>query len=57
MFFVNKEYSLISIKSRNETYNVKSAYYSAVEELIDNTVSEIEGEWTMIWSLKILYKN
>jgi hypothetical protein len=57
MFFVNEEYSLISIKSRNETYNVKSAYYSAVEELIDNTMSEVEGEWTMIWSLKILYKN
>jgi hypothetical protein len=42
--------------SKNGEYSVKSAYFYAMENLVDNRELRVEGKWRRIWELKIPQK-
>jgi ribonuclease HI len=39
--------------SRNGSYNVRSAYYNLMENVIDNNHLKVEGNWKKLWKLKV----
>lgn len=44
------------LKVKNGQYSVRSAYFGAMEDLIDNSHLRVQGAWMNIWWLKIPQK-
>lgn len=53
---VVREDQLIWKFSRNGCYTVKSAYYHAMEHLVDSSHLRMDCNWNSIWSLKVPHK-
>lgn len=43
--------TLVCNRSRDGRYSVKSSYYGAMNDFIDNTKLCISEDWNLIWSL------
>lgn len=52
----NEEEEFIWNRSRYGQYSVRSAYYGAMNELIDNLKLRIAGDWMLIWKLQVPHK-
>ncbi|MCH89622.1 ribonuclease H protein, partial [Trifolium medium] len=50
---VDESDMMIWSKSRDGKFSVKSAYYSVMEELLDNSSLRVQGNWMKIWKLRI----